>query len=307
MAPPKELPLAELASAGPAGAEGGKASANRHFWLTQPGGSAPAIEAGAEAFGMMAVKVEAREFRLERALEEIRRKNSAIEEASRIRAEFGTMASFIVIVLSLYAIALAFMQDVAKVDINMRRVFVESISFGFLLLQIGLAAVFLMKHKLRPQDYGWTLRNWRRAIAESRGFAGLAFVALVGVKALLIRYSPDFHNAPLLAWSYWGGWTSVAAYLFVAPTQELIGRGLLQNSIEKFLTGARRTLLAIVLTSVQFGVVHLHFSFWTGIMAMLSGLLFGAIFARQRTLLGVSISHFILGTLTFGPLRLLGS
>jgi len=115
-----EVPLAELASAASEVAEGDYSSARRIFEFTRPGPYPPQIQEVAEAFGMMAVKVEAREFRLERALAEIRRQNETIEEASRVRAEFGTMASFIVIVLSLYTMALSFMQNVVKLDINLR-------------------------------------------------------------------------------------------------------------------------------------------------------------------------------------------
>jgi membrane protease YdiL (CAAX protease family) len=216
------------------------------------------------------------------------------------------MASFIIIVLSLYTMALSFMQEVVKVDINLRRTAVETISFGFLLMQIGLVVWFVTKHKPRPSDYGWTMRNWRRSLKESLLVIAVLLVVMLGVKALLIRYSAEYRHAPLIDWTYWGGSVTVIAYFFVAPAQELIGRGFLQNSIERFLTGERRTSVAIVLTSVLFGVVHLHFTFGTGIITLISGLLFGAMFARQRTLLGVSVSHFILGALAFGPLRLLG-
>jgi hypothetical protein len=301
-----EIPLVSLASAATEVAEGHFDAARQIFELTRQGASTPDVQAVAEAFGMMAVKIQAREFRLERALDEIRRKNKALEDASRMRAEFGTMASFIVIVLSLYSIALSFMQNVVKMDINIRRASVESISFGFLMLQILLAVAFVMKHRPRPEDYGWTLRNWRRSVAESSAITAVLFALMVGLKALLIRYSSTFHGAPLITWGYWGGWQTVTSYFFVAPAQEVIGRGFLQSSIEKFLTGKHRTLLAIVLTAVQFGVVHLHFSFTAGALAMVSGIIFGRMFARQRTVLGVSISHFILGTLAFGPLQLLG-
>ena len=300
-----EGPLAELASAATEVSEGRFDAAKKIFDLTKRQACPSSIQTVAEAFGMMAVRVEAREFRLQRALDEIRRKNSALEDASRARAEFATMASFIVIVLSLYAIALSFMQNVVKLDINLRRASVESISFGFLMLQIVLAVAFVMKHKPPPADYGWTFRNWRRSLSESLIVTGVVFLVLVVIKVLLVSFVPALHGAPVFNWTNWGGWAMVTSYLFVAPAQELIGRGFLQNSIERFLTGRRRTLLAVVLTSVQFGVVHLHFSFTTGAVAMVSGLLFGAMFARHRTIVGVSVSHFILGSLAFGPLQLL--
>ena len=300
-----QSPLQELVAAAAQVAEGDFDAAKRIFALTRPGFGPPDIAALAEAFGMMVVSVEAREIRLERVLEEIRHKNAELEAAARTRAEFGTMATFIVIVLCLYTMALAFMENVVKLDVNLRSSLVETINFGFLVLQIGMVLVFVWRHKPKPEDYGWSLLGWKRSLSESMVFCGAAFAAMVGVKWLVARHSPEMAAHPLVDWSYWGGWATVLSYLFVAPAQELIGRGFLQNSIENFLTGPRRRMMAILLTSVQFGVVHLHFSFSTGVIAMLSSILFGVMFARQRTLLGVSLSHFILGSLAFGPLRLL--
>ena len=301
-----EPPLTELANVATGVAEGDFDSARRIFEFTRPGAYSPEFRAVAEAFGMMAVKVEAREFGLERALEEIRKKNADLQEAAQTRAQFGMMATFIVITLCLYSTALSFFENIVKVDLNQRRTVIEIISFGFLILQIAMAIMYISKHKPDLAYYGWTLRNWKRSLFESFVLcAGMLFVML-GLKWLLIRYQPESHAAPLADWSYWGGWVTVLSYLFVAPMQELIARGFLQTSMENFLTGRHRTAIAIVLTAAQFGVVHLHFSFSTGIIAMISGLLFGALFARQRTLLGASLTHFILGTLAFGPLRLIG-
>lgn len=306
MAGNSEVPLTELATAATEVAEGDYESAKKIFNFTRPGLHTAEFQAVAEAFGLMTVKVEAREFRLERALDEIQRKNSALEEASRTRAEFGTISSFIIIVLCLYAMALSFMQQVVKVDLDMRKASVESISFGFLLIEIVMAAAFVSRHKPRPSDFGWTMRNWKHSVIESLGYSAAAILFMIFLKWLLVRYTPRYLGQPVLDWGYWGGWFTVISYLFVAPAQELVARGFLQNSIEKFLLGKNRTLLAILLTSAQFGVVHLHFSFTTGIIAMACGFYFGGIFARQRTLIGVSLSHYIVGTLAFGPLRLLG-
>ena len=301
-----KAPLTELASAASEVAEGDYESAKKIFEFTKPGTYPSDIQAVAEAFGMMIVKVEAREFRLERAVAEIRKKNAALEHASRARAEFGTMTSFIVIVLCVYTMALSYMQEVAKVDLNLRRSAVEIISFGFLILQILLAVTYISRHKPRASDYGWTTHGWKRSVLVALGYSAIALAGMVALKWWLVGHSSGWAGQPIIDWGYWGGWFTVTSYFFVAPAQELIARGFLQSSIERFLTGKNRTAIAILLTSVQFGVVHLHFSFATGVVAMISGLLFGAIFARQRTLVGVSLSHFVLGTLAFGPLRLLG-
>jgi hypothetical protein len=60
-------------------------------------------------------------------------------------------------------------------------------------------------------------------------------------------------------------------------------RGFMQGCIEQLLTSRRRREIAILLASVQFGVVHLHYSFGLGMLAIGGGILFGGLYARHRT------------------------
>ena len=298
-------PLEELARHAMEVAVGDFESAKKIHELTKPGRNSKEFRAVAEAFGMMAVKVEAREFGLEQALKQIQKKNAALQEAARVRSEFGMTAIFIVITLCLYSIALALVQNLPQLTPETRKWTIEAISFAFLLLQLGMVVIFISTHKPAPASYGWTLHHWKRSVAESLALSILAFIWMLGVKWMLLFYFPASEQKALVDWGYWGGWVTVTSYLFVAPMQELIARGFLQTSIENFLTGRHRESIAILLTAAQFGVVHLHFSFKAGILATISGLYFGVIFARQRSLLGPALCHYIVGTLAFGPLRLL--
>jgi hypothetical protein len=51
-------------------------------------------------------------------------------------------------------------------------------------------------------------------------------------------------------------------------------------------------------------VLHLHYSFQLSILAFLGGALFGSLYVRHRTIVGITVAHYILGVCVFGPLRL---
>jgi membrane protease YdiL (CAAX protease family) len=70
------------------------------------------------------------------------------------------------------------------------------------------------------------------------------------------------------------------------------------------LQGKGRTTLAILLGSAEFGVVHLHYSFELCVLAFFGAILFGSLYARHRTIVGITVAHYILGQCIFGPLQL---
>ena len=90
-----------------------------------------------------------------------------------------------------------------------------------------------------------------------------------------------------------------AAYVVFAPLQELIYRGGVQGSLSHFLTGPRREWLAIVGANIIFSAAHLYVSPGLAVMAFVAGLFWGWLYARQGTLVGVSVSHVLLGFWAF--------
>lgn len=82
--------------------------------------------------------------------------------------------------------------------------------------------------------------------------------------------------------------------------QELSCRGFQQTRIERLLTSNRRTQVAILLSAAQLGVVHLHYSFRIGLISFVGAVLFGFLYARHRTIIGITIAHYILGQIIFG-------
>jgi membrane protease YdiL (CAAX protease family) len=107
-------------------------------------------------------------------------------------------------------------------------------------------------------------------------------------------------------------WTSVPfilgvlLYVALTPLQEFLARGTLQAPLEQAFTGRFRSMRAIVIANLLFSVFHEHLGIAFSIMVLLPGLFWGWLFSRQKTLVGVRISHAIIGTYALVFLNLRG-
>ncbi|MBL8289316.1 MAG: cyclic nucleotide-binding domain-containing protein [Rubrivivax sp.] len=104
--------------------------------------------------------------------------------------------------------------------------------------------------------------------------------------------------APGMPASTFNPWLTLAYVVFV-PLQELIYRGGLQGALEHFLTGPWRRALAIIGSNIIFSAAHLYISPGLSVTAFVAGLFWGWLYARQRSLAGVSVSHMVLGFWAF--------
>jgi len=170
----------------------------------------------------------------------------------------------------------------------------------FFCIFVGL----LIKHSPYPaREYGLTLRNWKKSLVESLLFTIPILVFILFVKWILLKTSPAFSdkslfritvliNQPisLLAWI-----AMTIGYVFSAPLQEVLARGCLQGMLEKFLVQKNRRFLAILFSNLIFSSLHFEFPIQIVVFVFFVGLFWGWLYSRHHTLIGVSISHFIIG------------
>jgi CRP-like cAMP-binding protein len=88
------------------------------------------------------------------------------------------------------------------------------------------------------------------------------------------------------------------SYFLHCALQELLARGFLQSSFQRFL-GDKSGWQSVVLTSILFGIFHLHFGMAAVGVTILSGCIFGAIYLRHKNLAGVTLVHFTAGLAAF--------
>lgn len=88
---------------------------------------------------------------------------------------------------------------------------------------------------------------------------------------------------------------SVYTYILIAALQEWICRGVFLTSIAKLMPGRMRPAAAVLISSLVFSTLHLHYSSSLAVVALVTGIVWGTLFLAYRNLAGPVVSHFILG------------
>ena len=161
-------------------------------------------------------------------------------------------------------------------------------------LQVAFVVVtldFLRSTGLPARAFGLT----RHALAADIGVGlrvALPLVAgVVGLKWILLPDRCLFEPSTSL-------WL-LPLYLLSVVLQELVLRGGIQNMLGRLLPGRRPGGHALLLASALFAVTHLHLSGAVAVASLPLGLLWGALYARQRRLGGVVACHFVVGAVSF--------
>ena len=77
--------------------------------------------------------------------------------------------------------------------------------------------------------------------------------------------------------------------------QEFLARGVMQENLNRVFTGKYATVLSIVVSSLVFGVLHIHYGlpFMLGATVLLGAL--GMLYHKQGNIWGLCIIHYVLG------------
>ena len=85
------------------------------------------------------------------------------------------------------------------------------------------------------------------------------------------------------------------AYLPVAFIQETLIRGIYQTVFYDSSQHPQKYWLVIILASGVFGAVHLNYSLTLAIFSALLSIPWGWLYFRHRTVIGVTLSHWLIG------------
>lgn len=238
----------------------------------------------------------------------IRSTNDAVVAALRKELEQTkarvAMGFFLITVLGLLSCYVFVLKIVEVSD----KKFATTTMISVPLIAVFASISFLTMLKMRYPLYvfGLTLKNARVALRESLIFSAVIMLGVLCYKWYLIHYVPAQATKSLFYFKQIGVahgflfeifWMFV--YLLFAPLQEFIVRGTLQSSLQEFLIGPYRVLWAIVISNLLFSVTHLHISLALSNVVFVLGLCWGWLYARHKTLIGVVVSHILLGFWTF--------
>lgn len=174
-----------------------------------------------------------------------------------------------------------------------------------IIIVLFAAGLVLMvrQSKLPLRIIGITTKNWKPALKESMAWTALIITVSIVAKWILIQTVPRYSHLPLFDFDITHQYLAFnfALYGLHSPIQEFIARGVLQGSLQHFFTGKNAALRAIIVSNALFSATHVHLM--NGLLAILvfiPGLFWGWLYSRHENLIGVSISHIIIGwTLLF--------
>lgn len=152
--------------------------------------------------------------------------------------------------------------------------------------------------------YGVTLKNWKKNTFEAILFSIPILILGTLLKWYLVTYTEAFQGMTIfnrdfinpespLPWKL--SLILILAYLVFTPIQEFIVRGTTQTVIAFSLHVKHKDFWAIILSNLAFAAYHMHLSMTFSLVAFFVGLFWGWMFYRQKSLVGPSISHAIIG------------
>jgi CRP-like cAMP-binding protein len=218
----------------------------------------------------------------------LRQQFVALEEADRRYHALAFMFVTIVLMVNVYALVNGLVLGSLRATHQEQMIFWTSRAMelwgGFILW--GLT----VRCGLTRHDMGIRMGNLWRSLGVG---ILISIPALAAMAYFRTRLYPELEGSPLINPELVS--ISVYTYILIAALQEWICRGVFLTSIASLMPGKTRPIAAILISSLVFSTLHLHYSASLAVVALLTGIVWGWLFLKYRNLAGPVISHFILG------------
>jgi len=214
----------------------------------------------------------------------------ALKVAYDRQVEQNSFGRFYIATILLFAIA-SFIPD----HTNESPAFQLLVRWSYLTLILLTALYAVRQQNVAISVFGITLKGWQKSLKESALVAAAIVPPIILFKILK---SPA--DEAIFTWETLHYYTPtqlviyLVSYLPHSAIQEFIARGVGQGSLQRFMPEAHY-LKPIVIASMLFGILHLHLSIEAAFFTFILSLLFGYLYYRHKTLIGVIALHFSLG------------
>ena len=224
-------------------------------------------------------------------------------EESRARVHAGRFIVLIFTMLATYQLAISALVLVPESV----RPLTSVLSFIFVIWAFIPVVLSLRRSPFSLESYGLTTRRAGPIALQALIWTDTLLLLLVLVlKLAWIRWAPSMADQPLFdpASVFSGRPFNLGIYLFAislylihAPLQELVARAGLQGTLQNFIPTqhGRINWKAILISNLLFAASHSFIGFWFCVAAFVPGLFWGWMFAKQRSLIGVMVSHIAVG------------
>jgi CRP-like cAMP-binding protein len=212
---------------------------------------------------------------------------------AEMRVKMGNFLVSIISLLCIYAFLLSFAIELVN------RHDTDLYASAIVLIAILIPTLIVIKHdKYQLKENGLNLNHWQHNLKESVLFTLYLLPFTVLIKWIAINTLPAFADEPLFSGIFVtqrpNAWMLFSLYMLSCPVQEFIARGILQSSMEKFFL-KKSPWLAIFSSNLIYSTLHLYLSIFYAIATFVPGLFFGWLYARQKSLLGPTVAHMMVG------------
>ena len=209
-------------------------------------------------------------------------------EQKRTQHQFG---QFFIFLLSIFVIG-TLVNYLLHTYLSSLSVYGEIFKWAYLAILLVPTMVVIWIMHIPISTLGMTLANWKKSLVEGV-IASAGLIALGSLLVMILRYLDMVPAKPVAL-----VWAGVLPYYFHSFLQELLARGVMQSSFERFFDD-QKGFKAVLLTSIFAGVLHIHFGLVAVGITFVASLIFGAFYLRHHNLIGVTLLHGTLGIFAF--------
>lgn len=222
--------------------------------------------------------------------------------ATKARAHAGR---FIVLMFAMVAVYQITLSGLVLVPV-MARPANSFLSIIFVIWTVIPIALSFRRSAFPLESYGLTIRRGGPIALQSIIWTIPWLLLLLALKLALMQWAPSMADRPLLDPTalFAGGPFDLRFYLFAiivymlhAPLQEFVARAGLQGTLQHFIPAPAGGVnwKAILVSNLLFASAHCFLGLWFVLAVFVPGLFWGWMFAKQRSLIGVIVSHIVVG------------
>ena len=155
--------------------------------------------------------------------------------------------------------------------------------------------VIYRKTEFSVEELGLKVKDYKATFLPAIGISAGLVALLMIVKLAMLRLAPGFFSEDAPFWNWNIGTYGWVGYIFCCIIQEFLARSMLYGSIRKLFDGKYAVMVAMVLSTLLFGAVHIGhgFMYMTGAIVLLGSL--SGMYEKQRNIWGVAIIHYVMG------------
>jgi CRP-like cAMP-binding protein/membrane protease YdiL (CAAX protease family) len=224
-------------------------------------------------------------------------------EESRARTYAGRFIVLILAMLATYQLGLLALE---LVPLNERPA--SSILSFAMIVWAAIPITLSLKHTPFPlESYGLTARRGGQFAVQALLWTIPILALMLFLKLALMRWAPSMIGRPLFdpgaVFIRTGSFNIQLYFVYAliysvhAPLQEFVVRAGFQGTLQHLSPAASGGInwKAILVSNLLFSAAHSYFGLWFCFAVFVPGLFWGWMFARQRSLIGVAISHVLIG------------